>query len=784
MLPRLSAARRYGENNSKGMNSGRIFTFLCFFLATSVFARDHRKVSLPDNARVLNQSVSVKWLDSMGTQYFWDKTVLGADSVEHILYLWGDARRGRLVASVADTTWHRLLTPYANEKRLPLKGRVFLSSLRVDKQAPGRLLFEYNNHHLAFDPKSVSVSPTDLRPKETVRSQKAKQWEHWRSWSADSTVCVYALEHDLWMARAQRDSGGNLLLTDSLRLTTDGEHYYSYSVSGNNMRGLKSGEHSSVNGQWMGKSHYFTLVREDRRGVGTLTIVNSLAEGRPKAESYQFAMANDSLVSQFEMWMLDADKCKLRRVDIAAYPDQMIDIPRFRGLTVVGDNMYVVRKSRLQDHTDLLKIAPGDTLAKAIIREVTKPHLNEQLFSFHVLNGGKEILWWAERSDRGQWFLYDGNGKLKNAVTPPTMVAGQIVRIDSLSRTLVLKGYGKEKCSNPAYTYYYKASLDGRKLTLLTPGDGNHSISLAPGTTPQYLVDTYSRIDMAPVHRLRNMRGGVVDTLCSADVSPLMKYGWRYPRQVCVPAADDSTLLYGIVYTPFDMQPEDRLPIVSNPYPGPHTDLLPLDFTLDDNGNQTLANDGFVVMTFSYRGSNPWRGRRFYTHGYGNLRDYALDDDYRTIQRVAAMMPQADTTHVGIWGHSGGGFMAAAAMLTRPDFYKAAVSASGNHDNNIYTKWWGETFHGVGHIPTNMELANRLKGHLLLVHGDMDNNVHPASTLRMANALIKAGKRFDMLIIPGADHALGDTYFLNVIRAYLREHLRGEQIPIDIKELQ
>lgn len=766
------------------MNSRKILTLLCLLLATLGHARDHQKVIIPDDVHVLNQSVNVKWLDKEATEYFWDKTVLESDSLKNTIYLWGDARHGRLIASIADTTWHRLLTPYANEKRLPLKGRVFLNSLRVDKQAPGLLLFEYNNHHLAFDPKNVSVSPTALRPDEASRFQGGARREYWRNWSTDSTVCVYAQGYDLWMARAKRDASGNLQLTDSLCLTTDGEQYYSFSTGGNSIRGLKAEERSSANGQWMGNTHFFTLVREDRRGVGTLSLINSLTDGRPETETYQFAMANDSVVAQFEMWMLDADKGKLHRVNIDAYPDQMLDIPRFSGLTVVGNNMYVVRKSRLQDHTDLLKIAPGDTLAKAIIKEVTLPHLNEQLFSFHVLNGGKEILWWAEREDRGQWFLYDGNGKLKNAVTPATMVAGQIARIDTIGRTLILKGYGREKSSNAAYTYYYKVNLDGRKLTLLTPGDGNHQISLAPGRNPQYLVDTYSRIDMAPVHRLRNMRGEVVDTLCSADVSPLMKYGWKYPRQVCLPAADDSTLLYGIVYTPFDMQSNDCLPIVSNPYPGPHTDLLPLDFTLDDNGNQTLANDGFVVITFSYRGSNPWRGRRFYTHGYGNLRDYALDDDYRTLQRVAALVPQADTTRVGIWGHSGGGFMATAAMLTRPDFYKVAVSASGNHDNNIYTKWWAETFHGKGHVPTNMELAGNLKGHLLLVHGDMDNNVHPASTMRMANALIKEGKRFDMLIIPGADHALGDTYFLNTIRAYLREHLRGEQIPVDIKKLQ
>ncbi len=747
-------------------------------------SREREKITLPAKARVLNQTVDVKWLDKEGTQYWWERQVLGSDSLERTLYHWGDARTKRVLLTLADTTLHRLLTPYAREKNLPLKGHVYLSDMCVDAKSPALLYFTYNNHQLAYNRKTGTVSETASYP-----ARNKKQWgktrsDYWRKYSSDSLFCVYAVGHDLWMARMERNAQGLLAAVDSTRLTTDGEQYHSYSISGNSVRPVKSDNYSSANGKWMGDSHCYLLVREDRRDIGTLTLVNSLAEPRPKAETYQFAMPGDSVVAQFEMWMLDADKRQLHRVDIARYPDQMLDLPRFRGLTISGNNAYVVRKSRAQDSTDLLMIRPGDTCATTLIHEPTAPHLNEQLFSFHVLNEGKDILWWAERGDRGQWWLYDGMGRQRCAVTPPAMVAGEILRIDTLGRSLILRGYGREQCSNAAYSYYYKVGFNGRGLTLLTPGDGNHSIALSPGRNPKYLVDTYSRIDMAPVHRLRDMRGRVVDSLCTADVSALLQAGWRYPRQIALRAADDSTQLYGIVYTPWNMQPTDTLPVVSNPYPGPHTDLLPLSFSLDDNCNQTLANDGFVVLNYSYRGSNPWRGRKFYTHGYGNLRDYALDDDYQAIRQIASLIPQADTTRVGIWGHSGGGFMAAAAMLTRPWFYKTAVSCSGNHDNNIYTKWWGETFHGSQPIPTNMELADRLQGNLLLVHGDMDNNVHPASTLRMAHALIRANKRFDMLIIPGANHALGDSYFTNVVRAYLREHLRGEQIPTDIKNLK
>ena len=227
---------------------------------------------------------------------------------------------------------------------------------------------------------------------------------------------------------------------------------------------------------------------------------------------------------------------------------------------------------------------------------------------------------------------------------------------------------------------------------------------------------------------------------------------------------------------------------------GPHVDLVPQAFTLDDNYNQSLAQLGFVVINFAYRGSGPWRGRDFHTFGYGNLRDYALADDMAAIRQIAARYPCADIERVGIYGHSGGGFMTVAAMLNHPEFYKVGVAASGNHDNNIYSQWWGETFHGVKqtwgkdgkphfecHIPTNIELADRLAGRLLLITGDMDNNVHPASTARLADALIRARKRFDMTVIPGADHGLGNSYYVNLIRYYFTEHLLGlPQQEIDI----
>jgi len=686
-----------------------------------------------------------------------------------------------------DTLYNCVLNTYPNVKWLDDEDRKFFFTKKVwnaDKTAT------HEEYYLG-DTRTKKVVRVDSIMKAPQRPYSfPNNRDYWKDYSADSLSYIYAYDDDIYLARMERTDSG-LVRRDSVRMTMDGEHFFSYASGGNSMNG-SHGRGSAI-GRWIGKTHTFIVVREDKRQMPTLTYVDNLAEPRPKAHTMKYPMPSDTAVAQYHVYLFDSDRISDSRLKIDAYDDQIIETPRFTGVVTSGDYAYLIRKSRPEDQVDLLRVDPVTKTAKVLIHEECKPHLNNELFNYHVLNNGKDILWWAERGDRGQWFLYDGDGNLKNAITPPDMVAGEIIRIDTLERSIILKGYGREReASNPAYTYYYRVGFNGKGFTLLTPGDGNHSITFSHGG--KFIEDRYSRINDPGRSSIRDLKGRLIADLGAPDISAAKATGWNLPQQVKVTAADGETPLYGIVYTPFNMRPEDRLPIISNPYPGPHTDLMTLDFSFDDDGNQALADDGFIVICFSYRGSNPWRGRKFYTHGYGNLRDYTLDDDYATIRQIAALIPQADTTRVGIYGHSGGGFVTTAAMLTRPDFYKVGVAASGNHDNNIYLKQWGEVYHGIhqvtdslghkhwdAHIPTTMELAKNLKGNLLLIHGDVDNNVHPASTIRMAHALIQANKRFDMLIIPGADHGLDNKYYPNVVRSYFREHLLGEKESIDFK---
>ena len=703
---------------------------------------------------VRNQTVQVNWLGGDVQYLYFTRQDNGEEVPTHYLL---DKRTGRETRLFADPEYRYLSDLHLTRDREALAFR--------NKHRP----MQYDWHT------GVLGESTDTIP--------AKPREPWvrddrpRIYSADSLYAVTALGHDLWLHRLQTG--------DSLQLSTDGVWNNSFALGGSSTRDrVRLGEASLPIGSWVGESHRFLCVREDKRAVGTLSLVNALAEPRPTTETYRFPMPGDTAVNIFRTYLVDAEKGTMEELPLTRRSDDLIDLSSFGRIRQEGDWAYLLQKSRYQDTITLWGIHGPTGEVRRLITEETAPHLCEQLFNYQPIRKGEEILWWSERTGRGQYYLYDGHGRLKNTITPPDLVAGQILYIDTLGRSLIFAGYGRENPTYSAtYRYYYRVGFNGKGLTCLTPLPGQHDIELSPDKA--YLVDHCSRMDLPPIHTLYTIKGRFVATLAQGDVSLLKARGRNLPQVRMMDAASSSIPLWGVVYTPWWMSSDDRLPIVSNPYPGPHMDLVPEAFTLDDNGNQTLADLGFIVLNYSYRGSNPLRGRDFYTYGYQNLRDYALADDQAVIRQLARAIPQADTTRVGIYGHSGGGFMAAAALLSHPDFYRVAVSASGNHDNNIYLKWWGETFHGRGRVPTNLELAPNLQGRLLLIHGDMDNNVHPAHTLRMAQALIKEGKRFDMLLLPGQNHGLGDRYYQNRIHYYLLEHLAGRRFShIDILKHQ
>lgn len=639
--------------------------------------------------------------------------------------------------------------------------------------------FNYDKKKLQYNRLTRRLKEIKVKKEESNKNSYLKRLsshnDSWKSYSKDSLYYVYTYKHDIYLHKTDE--------SDSVRLTYDGAKYYSFN-SGYTASHDDTLRHRP-SGRWALDSHKYFVIRKDERKVGTMTLVDNLAQPRPKPKTYKFPLPGDKNVTQYEAWLVDADAMAAKKVKMDKYKDQKLEIPRFNYDAVSSKYVFLYRRNRTCDILELCGIDINTGKVKVIIHDENKPHFNDQLISFKILNDGNDIIWWSERTGKGQYYLYDQEGNLKNTITPDDFVAGPITKIDTLGRSFIFEGYGREKGINPNYKFYYKTSFDKNDVTLLTPGNGEHDIKISPNG--KYIQDTYSRMDSAPKFNICDMQGNVKLSLGHCDISDLLAKGWKYPKLITTLAGDSVTKLYSVMYEPYDIDTTKRYPIIANSYPGPHTDLMPWAFATDDNSNASLAQLGFVVVTTSLRGSNGRRGRDFHCYGYGNLRDYPLADQKGTIEQIAKKYNYIDLNKVGIYGHSGGGFMSAASILTYPDFYKVAVAASGNHDNNIYTQWWGETYNGIQEktdslgnisfdfkVKTNIELADRLKGKLLLITGDVDNNVHPASTFRLVNALIKANKQFDLMVIPGKDHGLGDDYYNNLIRYYFVKNLLNE----------
>ncbi|HTE45884.1 MAG TPA: prolyl oligopeptidase family serine peptidase, partial [Gemmatimonadaceae bacterium] len=468
--------------------------------------------------------------------------------------------------------------------------------------------------------------------------------------------------------------------------------------------------------------------------------------------------------------------------------------------------LRMVRRDRTQRHFELIEVDIPSKAITSLLSENIENNSSERQNIRYVKKGG-DMLWWSERTGWGHYYLYDNTGHLKRALTTGAWRAERIVDVDSVKGVLYFSAVGREPGENPYYSHLYRVSLDGTGFALLDNGEATHDSRVAPNK--KWIVDNYSRTDLVPKAVLRDATGKIVMDLETMDVSRLKELGWKPAETFVTKAADGVTDIYGNLWKPFDFDSTKKYPIIAHVYPGPQTEGVTYNFS-PSAVPQQLAQLGFIVIQLGNRGGSPQRSQEYQGYGYFNLRDYALADKKAGIEQLAARHKWIDIDRVGIYGHSGGGFLTAAAMLLPPynDFFKVGVSESGNHDNNIYNQNWSEQYHGLKviakkddktkkaaandggaaepdemadssfqiHIPTTVDLAANLKGNLLLETGDMDNNVHPANTIRLVNALIKANKRFDYMVLPGKPHGYGDMapYTNHLMFEYFSEHLLGD----------
>ncbi|MGM0546796.1 MAG: DPP IV N-terminal domain-containing protein [Bacteroidota bacterium] len=625
--------------------------------------------------------------------------------------------------------------------------------------------------------------------------------EEWATYSPDSSWIAYAKNHNLYLMKGDDPDSTEYQLTD------DGERWYSYQAEAGD---TTSNEKLRSQAEWFEDSNKLYAKRTDQRDVEELWVINSLTD-RPELETYKYPMPGEENVPQDEIWVFKADTLddtegvKLD-TDKEEWTDEVIGGAYFNNggvYTGMGsDHLYMLRRNREWNNIDVLKSNTETGETEVLFSEESNPYFNVMLANLAIINEGEEYIWWSERTGWGQYYLYDENGNLKNKITNGHFVAGDIAKVDTTDRTLYFEGYGREDGMNPYYSQLYKVNFDGTGLERLTPENATHEISASE--EGNYFVDNYSRVDQPTRSVLRDENGDVITTLEETDVSRLEEAGWQAPDPFKVKANDDATDLYGVMWKPFDFDSTKTYPIITYVYPGPQTEPFPIGFNHEDE--TALSQLGFIVVAMGQRGGSPIRSKYYHNYGYGDLRDYPLKDNKYALEQLAARHSFIDLDKVGIYGHSGGGFMSTAALLTYPDFYDVAVSSAGNHDNNIYNLWWSEIHHGVegvekqaeadssssdsakteidfqSEIETNIDLAQNLEGHLLLVHGAIDDNVHPANTIKLANALIENGKQFEFMMLPGQRHGFGEysPYFERLRWRYFAEHLLGDYRPDNI----
>ena len=539
--------------------------------------------------------------------------------------------------------------------------------------------------------------------------------------------------------RLSEDSLNNLCLENlqthhKRTLTTDGAADYKFEI---------------IDTHWLDHD-YFIIMRKDTRGVRRFSMTYSVMMP-PTSSDYIYEIPGDSIVESQQLYLGNLRTGSLQLLDTRHWRWQQLQWQKAEGVT---DRVYFWRKKRTRDEAELC-VADTTGLVRVVIHEESHPRINPDMFACHIIDG-KHIFLWSDRTGWGHYYHYNTEGKLLNPISQGEWTCGRIVSFDTKRQQLFLEGYGKETGRNPNYRHIYRIGFNGKGLRLVTPEDANHNVFIGPNQ--QLIVDTWSRINVPPTVCVRDRNGKLLQEIEHVDISRLTDYGWRCPEPIQLTAADGITPLYGIMWKPFDFDPNKKYPIISQVYPGPFTETVWNDFTVFDKyHNGALAQRGFIVVVFGHRGSSPYRSKAYNTYGYGNLRDYPLADDVAGLRDLFHQYSFIDSTRVGIMGHSGGAMMAATALMTYPDFYKAAVASSGNYDNRIYNRTWGENYQGIdenGHfeVKTVMELAPRLKGKLFIATGDRDQNVHPAHTQRLVEALIQANKDFELLILPGQEH--------------------------------
>ncbi len=637
---------------------------------------------------------------------------------------------------------------------------------RIDLSTPNAVGFSIDGKNYRFDKFTSKVS--EIKKEERVKGEK----------SPDGKWTAYVKDHNLFIQ--------NLETKKEIQLSRDGIEKYEYanSYSWYNLFDLENPDkvQSDLSVKWSPDSKKIATIRTDYRKAKHLYLLQSVPEKgmRAKVWSYERPLPGETELAMVEFVLFDINKRKQTEIEVAPYPSFLY----WGSLEWVNDDVLEMdRRHRGFKQIDILEINGETGASRVVASDQMSTYVDVNIFYYNVLENSKELLMTSEKDGWNHLYLYDWEkGALKNQITKGEFVFKQVQFIDEEKRQIYFTAGGKEEGRNPYLDHLYVVNFDGSGLKLLTPEDAHHEISF--NEKGDLFVDNYSRVDLPTVSVVRSAETGEVEMeLEQADVTELLATGWTYPEVYTVKARDNETDVWGVIRKPSHFKKSKKYPIIDGTYSGPQAVRMPISFTnAYRSWDQSFAEIGAIVVTVDGLGTAQ-RSKKFHDFSYKNLGDIGADDHEKAIRELAEKYRFMDIDRVGIFGHSAGGYDAARALLVKPDFYKVGISSAGNHDHRLAKAWWPELYMGFPEGPeyanqANMKLAANLKGKLLLLHGDMDNNVNPIETIQMANALMEANRDFEMVIIPNKNHSMYDHKFFTRKRwDYFTKHLIGMEPP-------
>jgi len=582
--------------------------------------------------------------------------------------------------------------------------------------------------------------------------------------SPDKTKATFIRDWNLWV----RD----LATGKEAQLTTDGVKDYGYATD--NAGWTMSDNPILV---WSPDSKKIATFQQDQRKDGEMYLV-PVTNGHPALKAWKYPLVGDKDVTMIERVIIEVDGAKVIRLKMPAdqHRSTLCDDVSCRGgsgwddVQWSDDGAHLAFVSTSRDHKqEWMRIADASTgEVRDVMGETTAKFYesgNDKV-NWRYLSKTNELLWFSEREGWGHMYLYDiATGKLKNPITHGEWNVTQVLNVDQATRTLYFVGVGKEAGRDPYFEHYYSVKFDGKDLKLLTPENADHAITSSPDG--RYFVDVYSTVTQPETAVVRDNAGKVVVDVAKQDIAKLVAAGWVPPVPITVKGRDEKTDVYGFMFKPTSFDASKKYPIVNHVYPGPQTGSCGgRGFAAAHGDMQSLAELGFIVVCIDGMGT-PWRSKAFHEAYYGNLGDNTIPDQVSGMKDLAAKYPWIDLNLAGMYGHSGGGNATAAAMFHYPDLFKVGIAESGNHDQRDYEDDWAEKWAGLEvknadgtsnyDSQANQNFVKNLKGKLLLAHGSMDNNVPMNNTLLVVEALIKANKDFDLLIIPNVAHGYGEA---------------------------